>query len=278
MQRRTDRGKCKDCGAEYLFLDRIWRFMPNDRVKRYEEFLNRYRDLRRHDGWGSDDGKYYRQLPQVTRDDRHYGIWRIREKNFRRLLGLVGSEPQKILDLGAGNGWLSNQFAKRGHLVAALDLSDDDHDGLGACKYYQSQFECYQAEFECAPFCDLQFDLAIFNASLHYSSCLGTTLRATKRLVKLGGMVVVVDSPYYNDASSGQALAFEQRSRLGLDGDLGINGFLTVETLTSAARESGMQIEVWYADLEWHKRLRRKWVQSRLGREPAHFPIILLKH
>ena len=38
----------------------------------------------------------------------------------------------RILDLGAGNGWMSYRLALQGHLPIAVDLLTNDRDGLGA--------------------------------------------------------------------------------------------------------------------------------------------------
>ena len=42
------------------------------------------------------------------------------------------AEPIRVLDVGAGNSWLSHRLASFGHQVVAVDRLDDELDGLGA--------------------------------------------------------------------------------------------------------------------------------------------------
>lgn len=274
-----NRARCQNCKTEYPFTDGIWRFLPQKRAQHFAKFLEQYAAIRREEGWGSDHAEYYRRLPLVPRSDPLRNIWRIREKNFNRLLQLIGdTQPLKILDSGAGNGWLSNQLALRGHCVAALDLSDDERDGLGAWINYAVRFDCFQTEFDRLPFRTAQFDLLIFNASLHYSSMLTTTLHEAKRALATTGKIIVLDSPFYVNAASGEALAREQKTRLGRKNHSAIMGYLTLTDLDVAAKKTGLRMKVWSADREWHKRLRRMLLEKRLGREPAHFPVVVLEN
>ncbi len=57
----------------------------------------------------------------------------------------------RILDLGAGNGWLSNRLAQRGHSLLAVDLLTNPEDGLGAFTNYETLFTPVQAEYDRLP-------------------------------------------------------------------------------------------------------------------------------
>lgn len=225
---------------------------------------------------------YYRGLPRVSLRDRQRGIWRIRAGGFGRLLELIGGAGDlRILDSGAGNGWLSNQLARRGHTVAALDLSDDERDGLGARTNYDTTFECYQAEFDRLPFCEGQFDLVVFNAALHYAASPEVTLRESKRVLAEGGKIVVLDSPFYSKEASGAAMIAEREA--GFAREFGVRrqapstGFFTQEILERAAANAGLKVQAWQVDTPWDLRLRRVWTEWRTGRELARFPLNVLE-
>jgi SAM-dependent methyltransferase len=244
--------------------------------------LKEYRLVRTHEAWGAADASYYRALPRVADDDPQRRIWRIREKNFDRLLHLMSNAmPQTILDIGAGNGWLSNQLARRGHRVAAVDLLDDARDGLGAWPYYVTGFACYQAEFDRLPFDGEQFDWVVFNAALHYSTDLRVTLGEARRVTRPGGRIVVMDSPFYAEASSGVAMVAERESdfarTFGFEQGSRTIGFLTEAELRCAAREVGLSMRVWEFDMGWIASLRRAWTRFRIRREPAHMPIVIME-
>ena len=131
---------CSNCGSRYERTNGIWRFIVQAQADASEQFLEHYKTVRRAERWGSDDPAYYRGLPLVALGDRHADIWRVRAASFRLLLRTC-QPSQRVLDLGAGNGWLSNRLAQAGHSVAAVDLSDDIFDGLGAAKHYAWAFE-----------------------------------------------------------------------------------------------------------------------------------------
>ena len=56
-----------------------------------------------------------------------------------------------MLDVGAGNGWLSSRLSELGHDAVAVDLDDDSGDGLGAGAG-RKPFPLVQADFDAMPF------------------------------------------------------------------------------------------------------------------------------
>lgn len=281
VQAGENSGLCNSNGHRFLHSNGIWRFLPLTREVHFHSFMQEYRKVRQAEKWGGSNSKYYRALPRVSRDDPQREVWRIRQKSFASLLSRISNRSQlKIIDAGAGNCWLSNQLTSRGHTLAALDLSDDASDGLGAGANYQTEFECYQAEFDRMPFCPGQFDLVIFNAALHFSSGLGATLREAKRVLGKGGRIIVIDSPYYPDEASG-VLMIEAREadfavRFGIRREVTNIGFLTNARLTRAADEIGLELETDSYEESLEERFRRVWTRARKGREPARFPLIVL--
>ncbi len=142
--------------------------------------------------------------------------WGIRAATFRTFQSTLQewkrgrSEPLRACDLGAGNCWLSNRLALEGLQVAAVDLVKNTFDGLGCRGYYSSVFVSVEAEFDRLPFQGDQFDLAVFNASLHYSTDYRITLEEALRVLHPGGRIVVLDSPIYRDAQSGGQMVKER--------------------------------------------------------------------
>jgi ubiquinone/menaquinone biosynthesis C-methylase UbiE len=278
-----DAASCATCQQTFARCEGIWRFLPPSRAREFADFLRDYRTVRADEGWGASDASYYRALPHVNQDDPQRNIWRTRERNFGRLLALIGSgRPLKILDVGAGNGWLANRLAQRGNTVAALDLADDVHDGLGARVHYATSFETYQAEFDRMPFGEAQFDRVIFNAALHYAHILSVALCEAGRVMRSDGSIVVMDSPFHSSSSDGWAMVAEREAsfahKYGFDRQVQAIGFLTKADLEQSAAEAGLEIHDWIEDDRWATRLHRAWIEWRTGREPAQFPMVVLKH
>ncbi|MBI4670122.1 MAG: class I SAM-dependent methyltransferase [Chloroflexi bacterium] len=270
-----DAARCPICGCVYARTNQIWRFVDH-RLAPYENFLATYRVVRRAEGWGSHDAAYYCNLPQTSRDDPQAAIWRVRAASFKKLVALV--EPgARLLDVGAGNGWLSYQFARRGHAVAALDLNDDAREGLGAQNFYPLPLDCYQADFDHLPFDAAQFDVVIFNASLHYSRNLTQTLNEAWRVLKPNDKLIVMDSPLYRQRASGKAMlrekANEFQSRYGLEMDRTMRGFLTFDDF-----QQSVCAWQWYPTrVDWRWALRPLRARALGQREPAQFGVTVGK-
>jgi SAM-dependent methyltransferase len=150
--------------------------------------------------------------------------WSVRARSFDALVArivlpaaIARGGALSILDLGAGCGWLCYRTAAMGHSTVALDIRDDCVDGLGAAAWYLQRdarlFARVSASFDALPLAERQFDLVVFNASIHYALDLETVIREAARVTRAGGRLVIVDSPFYRDEKSGVAMVEEKRRR-----------------------------------------------------------------
>lgn len=244
-----------------------------------DRFLTPYQMIRRVEGWGASDAAYYRNLPQVAASDPQRAIWRVRAANFRALLQIIGTH-RRVLDLGAGNGWLAFQLARRGHAerVAAVDVNDDEFDGLGAQRNYPFALNAYCADFSALPFA-ANFDCVVFNASLHYARDLAPVIAEALRVLVPDGMLVVMDSPLYHDAASGRAMFADKRrgfqEQLGLEISNDAVGFLTFADFAYLSRSFALRwrwIEP-FVDVRWATRHLRARLRGQ--REPARFGLMV---
>ncbi len=272
--------RCPGDGVELTLEDGIWRLLTSRRAEEIDGFLADYRRLRSDEGWGAGDDAYYRALPFRDTTGRHPEIWRIRAASYRLLLRQLGA-GQRVADLGAGNCWLSWRLAEAGHAVAAIDLSDDPADGLGAAAAYpEAQFLRIQATFDRVPIGDGELDLTVFNGSLHYAADVRRTLAEARRLVRPGGRIVIMDTPVYRLARSGERMLRERqqvwRQRYGPDfGAFATAGFLTRGRLKRIGKVLGLRWRVHPLPLGWRWHLA-PFVHLALGRrEPARFPLIV---
>ena len=134
------------------------------------QFLDDYARIRSAEGRGSNESAYYRALPFTDLSGRNSEQWRIRARTYRYFVDRVlPRQRSKVLDLGAGNCWLSYRLAESGHEPVSVDIFSDPRDGLGAARHYPVPFPTVEADFDRLPFTDSSFDLVVFNASVHYS-------------------------------------------------------------------------------------------------------------
>lgn len=277
------RMRCPGDDVEVQCVGGVWRFLTPPRAEDERHFVDDYLRLRRDEGWGSDDAGYYRALPYRDTSGRYEEVWRIRAASYELLLRrILAGGRLRIVDLGAGNCWLSWRLAQRGHLCAAVDLSDDDQDGLGAADRYAGadDFLRLQASFDQVPLADGSLDLVIFNGSLHYSTDLLCSLTEAKRLLGTGGRIVIMDSPVYLLERSGERMLRERSRQWHRHYGSGFGchpgaGFLTRRRLRRLGQALGLHWTRWPLPLGWHWRLS-PFVSLGLGRrEPARFPLIL---
>jgi SAM-dependent methyltransferase len=250
------------------------------------QFVREYRAVRRAEGWGSADPAYYAALPYRDLTGRYPDIWRIRARSFETFISHVLRPLEvgqlEILDLGAGNAWLSHRLAQRGHRVVALDVLDDSLDGLRAVRYYTDHHRppAVLAEFDHLPLPGDTIDVAIFNASLHYSTDYERTLTQTLLVLRRGGTLVILDSPMYSDPTSGQRMVQEREARFLAAYGFASNALRSEHFLTPARMEAlsaALHIawQVHTPRLDPRTALTRRLNGLRAHREPASFPVIV---
>jgi SAM-dependent methyltransferase len=273
------RAVCASCRRVFQRSGGVWRFLTPARWARLEPFVHQYRAVREREGRRPADAAYYRQLPTVAADDPHAGDWGVRRETYHHLLRHVLADrplPTHVLDIGAGSGWLSHRLAALGHRAVAVDAIDDDVDGLGAARHYPAAFLTVQADFDALPFAAGQFDLVVFNGSLHYAADIGVTLSSAHRMLAPGGALIVMDSPMFRVDRDGSAMV-DDKVRHFVDNYGLVDvvrpsiGYLTFALLAAIADRLALrpQFVPSRGSLGW--RLRRHLSRVRLGRAPAAF-------
>jgi SAM-dependent methyltransferase len=215
---------CPSCRAATEYRDGIWRALSPQRVDHFRKFIAEYELIRAAEGRGSSQSEYYLSLPYQDISGRNGDQWAIRARTFQTMercilapLTKLNPRPLRILDLGAGNGWMSYRLALRSHLPVAVDLLTNDQDGLGAASHYSAHirplFPRVQADLDRLPFASSVFDLVIFNASFHYSEDYQRTFAEALRCTGPGGRIVIADTPWYAEERSGKTMVEEKHKR-----------------------------------------------------------------
>jgi SAM-dependent methyltransferase len=236
-------------------------------------------------------GDALRSLPYL-RSGPLSAQWSVRARSFDGLIRHVircQAVSLDVLDLGAGNGWLCYRLAGLGHAAVAYDIRGDEVDGLGAAADLLCEapflFQRVLGSFEDLPFATRIFDLAVFNASLHYARDLGKVLHEAMRVTRSGGLIVILDSPFYRCERDGEAMVQEKQNlgqmRFGARAGvlLGQNfiEYLTQERLAAAQPElmwlrRRIHYPLWYEMRPLRAFLRGRRAPSRFDLWMARVP------
>jgi SAM-dependent methyltransferase len=277
---------CTFCGFRMRVQSGIVHALPPERFAHYAQFMKNYERIREAEGRGSEGEDFYLNLPYKDISGRNSKQWGIRARSYDHLLKHVLKrnlhDRGRILDLGAGNGWMSFRLALAGYRPIAVDLLTNERDGLGAAAHYRTRlpglFPRVQAEVACLPFQDEQFDAVIFNASFHYSENYLVTLREALRCVESGGLVIISDTPWYSREESGRQMVAERHAaflqRYGTPSDsIKSLEYLTDECLRALEEHLRIRWTVHspYYGIQWA--FRPLIAKMRNRREPSRFRI-----
>jgi SAM-dependent methyltransferase len=285
----VDRLSCSECAFRMNIHNGIVHALPPERAAYYARFISEYEQIRAAEGRGSQSEDFYLALPFRDLSGRNSQQWKIRSRSYDYLVTRVLKPWQdrgSILDLGAGNCWMSFRLSLLGYDPVAVDLLTNEHDGLGAAVHFDRRLPIpiprFQAEATSLPFRDERFDVIIFNASFHYSEDYEATLREALRCLKSGGLIIISDTPWYSREESGRQMVTERHAlfcqRFGTASD-SVNSleYLTDERLRGLEKNLSIRWTVhspWYG---WRWAMRPWIAKLRSQREPSRFRIYVAR-
>ena len=230
-------------------------------------------------------------LPYVA-DGPFAAQWQVRARTYEAFVARVlrplskslGRAP-RLLDVGAGCGWLARRAALAGCTAVASDIRADAVDGLGAASAYADDpaapFARIVATFDAMPVHPDAFDIVVFSAALHYSTDLERTLCEARRVLRSGGRIAVLDSPFYRTDQAGEAMVAEKRytasQRFGglADALMGLSfvEYLTPERLARASERLGLEWRRHRVRYPLSYELRPIAARLRRRRQPSRFDL-----
>lgn len=273
---------CPACRFSIVIDDGIAHALAPESAAHFARFMHDYERIRQAEGRGSESADFYLGLPYRDASGRNRRQWRIRARSYdylvRHLLAETGHGL--ILDLGAGNCWMSLRLALAGYRPCAVDLLTNDLDGLGAARHYRTRlprlFPRFQAEIDRLPFAAGQFDAAVFNASFHYAEDAVANLRETLRCVRTNGLVIISDTPWYARAESGRQMVAERHASFLRNHGTAADAIATLDYLTDERlrrMEDALSIH-WDVHCPWYGltwAMRPLLAKLRGRREPSRF-------
>jgi SAM-dependent methyltransferase len=156
-----------------------------------------------------------RLLPDTPSGTPHADEWLIRKRSYQRLhryLHSRFSSPEtSILDVGCGNGWMTNALSQNGRFNATgidlnmteLALADEAFSGSPRVQFAYG-------DILGGALSGRTFDAIVVASSCQYFSNLAELMGALRDLLQPGGEIHVIDTPFYMDDKIPQA---RERSR-----------------------------------------------------------------
>jgi SAM-dependent methyltransferase len=144
--------------------------------------------------------------------------WRARSASASRLTQYLSYQNTQlsILDLGCGNGWLSNLLSKSGHRVLGVD--QNRYEIKQAARLF-SPNPCLffiETNIFSAPFIAGTFDVIVLASVIQYFHDLPAVLKVLLRYLKPQGEIHIMDSPFYSDQEVQAAVHRSQQYYLSL--------------------------------------------------------------
>jgi len=188
-------------------LDRFLR----DRARTIEEGIFFFDEPSIHDRFSSDylsvrksEGRLYpdsivASLPSIQQGHPHAFEWAIRRWTLTKLESYLTrmKDIRSVLDLGCGNGWMTNALAAPDRIVIGCDVVREELEQASRVFRANSSVRwVYGDLINCAP-PEPFFDLAIAAGSIQYLPSLAEAIRQLLKWLRPWGEVHIVDSPLY---------------------------------------------------------------------------------
>lgn len=141
-----------------------------------------------------------KRLPEVNKDHVHFDEWNIRKRSSERLFQylLAKKTPVRILEAGCGNGWLSNRLAGiPGSKVIGADINFTELQQAARVFNQVPNLLFIYGNPESGILEKMEFDCIVFASCIQYFEDLHGIIRQTLRMLKPGGEIHILDSPFY---------------------------------------------------------------------------------
>ena len=141
------------------------------------------------------------QLPSISSKHIHYKEWQVRKGSSQKLVDHLKKKkkPLDILEIGCGNGWLSRRLSTiTGSRVIGTDINFSEIQQAASVFQNIPNLHFVYTYADAGVFKEKKFDTIIFAASIQYFESLTETINNTLKLLKPGGEIHIIDSPFYS--------------------------------------------------------------------------------
>jgi ubiquinone/menaquinone biosynthesis C-methylase UbiE len=188
--------------------------MRHEPINTEHRFEEQYLFLRKKEGRVYPDA-IVKSLPEIGEGHPLQKEWLIRKASCQRLVRYLHRKrrPLQILEVGCGNGWLTNQLAQLPDaMVTGIDINKTELQQARRV-FQRNNLSFFYGDVRNL-FFTTSFDVVVFAASFHYFPSPEEVLSACFNAMKGKGEVHILDSMFYTEETSGAA---RQRTRRYFD-------------------------------------------------------------
>lgn len=139
-------------------------------------------------------------LPNIPKNHLYKKEWEVRKASCKRLIHYLQKKnrPLKILEVGCGNGWFSNQLATiKKSTVKGIDINRTELDQALRVFAKIENLSFIHSAIDSASMKNEQFDIIVFAASVQYFQSLGMVINAAFDLLDKEGEIHILDTRFY---------------------------------------------------------------------------------
>jgi len=135
-------------------------------------------------------------LPFVNEDHPYASEWKKRRDTLQRFTKYLSNrKPNRVLEIGCGNGWFAHKISDHTNICVGLDVGEEELQQAARCfSNDKLAFVCCE-DWNQIP--EGSFDLVVFNASIQYFDLTDQFWKDVYRLLDHGGEVHILDSMFY---------------------------------------------------------------------------------
>jgi len=183
-------------------------------------FEKNYIRLRNHENRIYTDNELF-CLPDIASSHIHYKEWQIRKRSCQRLISKLNNKKKalNILEVGCGNGWLSNQLSKvSGSSIIGLDINLTELQQAARVFRNNPKLQFIYGDLHSKDVENKQFDIIVFAASIQYFPSLNEIVDCSLSHLNVGGEIHIIDTPFYveNELSAAKQRMADYYSSSGL--------------------------------------------------------------
>lgn len=163
------------------------------------QFSSIYLDVREKEERVYSD-KVTSKLPNTSTAHKYHKEWCMRQKSTKRIKDYLTQKgkPLKILDLGCGNGWFSNQLAEVPNTeVYGVDINDIELEQAARVFKKETLHFIYLDIFSDESRLLNGFDIITINSCIQYFNDFRKTIDVLNSKLNEHGELHIVDSPFY---------------------------------------------------------------------------------